>query len=130
MSTHRFIQSKFPFEKLKVRCRGRKLTGNLRKEIHNMKGEHTARRYFAKKGIVGEDDFERIWWDGMKKLTKLYPIMYRVWLMKRVSGCCGTNKQISYWKKDLNVMCPSCGAVVKTAQHIMRCRDNGRRRML
>ena len=125
-----FIHSEFPFEKLKVRYNGKKLTGNLRREIDNVRGEQTARTYFAKKGIVSEQNFGRVWWDGMEKLMKSYPKMYRVWLTKHVSGCCGTNKQMSYWKRDWNAMCPSCGAVAETAQHITRCRDAGRRKML
>ena len=66
----------------------------------------------------------------MERLMKSYPKMYRVWLTKHVSGCCGTNKQMSYWNKDWSAMCPSCETVVETAQHVTRCRDKGRKKML
>jgi hypothetical protein len=66
----------------------------------------------------------------MEHLMKIYPKMYRVWLTKHVSGCCGTNKQMSYWKPGWSAMCPSCGSVVERTSHVTRCREPGRKKML
>ena len=52
---------------------GKKLTGNLRREIDNRKGESTAQKYFAKKGMIRDEDFSLIWWDGMEQLMRAYP---------------------------------------------------------
>ena len=130
IDTQNFIQNEFPFAKLRVMAGGKKLSGNLRREIDNRKGESTTQKYFAKKGMVRDEDFSLIWWDGMEQLMRAYPKMYRVWLTKHVSGCCGTNKQMSYWKRDWSALCPSCCAVVESAQHITRYRDKGRRKIL
>ena len=125
-----FIKSEFPFERLRVRSYGTKITGNLRKELDNISGEYLARRHFQATGKICEEDFPKVWWDGMDYLMKGYPKMYRVWLTKHVSGCCGTNKMMSYWKPDWTAMCPSCGHVVETTEHITRCGEYSRRRML
>ena len=92
MRSQAFIESKFSFEKLRIKYDGRKITRNLRREIDNLTGERTARRYFAKTGKVSREDSPKIWWDGMEHLMKSYPKMYRVGLTKHVPGCCGTIK--------------------------------------
>ena len=48
MQSQAFIESNFQFEELQVRSDGRKITDNLRREIDNLTGERTARRYLAK----------------------------------------------------------------------------------
>ena len=61
---------------------------------------------------------------------KSYPKMYRVWLIKNVSGCCDTQKHISYWTPGWSALCPSCVNVVERASHTTLCREVGRRKML
>ena len=95
-SSEDFVSTKFPFEKLMVKSGGEKLTGNLRRALDNLQGERTARTYLDSKDIVKSDDVPVVWWDGMENLMKGYPKMYRVWITKHVSGCCGTNKMMSY----------------------------------
>ena len=87
-----FIDSDFPFKKQRVKRNGKKITGNLRREIDNLTGERTAQRYLAKSGRISRENFNNVWWDGMEHLMKSYPKMYGVWLTKHASGCCGTNK--------------------------------------
>ena len=41
-----FIDGKFPFEKLQVKHKGEKITGNLCRETNNLTGERSAKRYF------------------------------------------------------------------------------------
>ena len=62
----------------------------------------------------------------MEKLTKKYSKMYQMWLTKHVLGCCGTNKQISYWNSGCSAMCPSCGNVIEITLHVKQCRDPGK----
>ena len=59
-----------------------------------------------------------------------YPKMYIVWLTKHVSGCCDTNKQMSYWTPGWPSLCSSCGNVVDRASHVTQCRESGMRKML
>ena len=126
----KFIGTEFPFEKLRVKTHGKKITGNLRRELDNLSGGHIARRYLEEKGKVRSNDFPCVWWDGMEALMRSYPKMYRVWTTKHVSGFCGTNKMMAYWKPDWTAMCPSCNSVVETSSHMTRCREEGRRKML
>ena len=91
-----FVNTDFPFEKLKVRSNREKMTGNLRRALDNLQGERTAKKRFDSKDILKSDNFSCIWWDEMEDLMKGYPKMYRVWTTKHVSGFCGTNKMMSY----------------------------------
>ena len=68
-----FVHANFPFEKLRVKSNGEKLTGNLRKSLDTLQGERTARKHFDAKNIVHGDDFSCVWWDGMEDLMKGYP---------------------------------------------------------
>jgi hypothetical protein len=92
-----FIESDFPFEKLRLKHNGKKVTGNLCREMDNLTEERNALKYFAESDRISRENFQTVWWDGMENLMKSYPKMYRVWLTKHVSGCCGTNKHMSYW---------------------------------
>ena len=55
------VPTEFPFEKLKVKSRGKKITGNLRRTLDNLYGENTAKTYPDSKGIVKSDDFSCAW---------------------------------------------------------------------
>ena len=66
----------------------------------------------------------------MEHLMKSYSKKYRVWLTKHVSGCCGINKQRSYWSPEWSAMCPSHGSMVERNAYVRRCRESGRRKML
>ena len=77
---------------------GKKVTGNLRREMDNLTRKQTALKYSAESGRISRENFQTVWWDGMENLAKSYPKMYLVWLIKHVSGCRGTNKQMAYWK--------------------------------
>ena len=74
-----FVSTEFPFEKLKVKSRGKKITGNLRRALDNLHGKHTARAYLDSKNIVRSSVFPCVWWNGIEDLMKGYPKMYRVW---------------------------------------------------
>ena len=90
-----YIHTNFPFERLRVRSNGDKITGNLKKALDILKGERTAKQHFDSKEIVRKDDFHCVWWDGMEDLMKSYPKMYRVWATKHVSGSAA---QINSWR--------------------------------
>ena len=115
LSTNRFIENEFPFERFWVWIGGKKITGSLRQEIDNLTGNQVACEYLAKSGWISTDNFPKVWWDGMETLMKSYPKMYRVWLTKHVLGFCGTNKLMLYWKKNWSVLCSFCSAVVERA---------------
>ena len=73
-----YVHTDFPFEKLRVRSNGDRITGNLRKALDILKGERTAKQHLDSKEIVRKDDFSCVWWDGMEDLMKSYPKMYRI----------------------------------------------------
>merc|ERR1712086_298743 len=80
MQMQKFIDSEFPFEKRRLKHNGKKVTGNLCREMDNLTGERTTLEYFAKFGRISRETPQTVWWDGMEKLTKKYSKMYQMWL--------------------------------------------------
>ena len=81
-----FIESDFPFEKLKIKHNQKKITGNICREIDNLTEEQTAMKYIAESSRISRENFQKVWWNGMENLMRSYPRMYQVWLAKHVSG--------------------------------------------
>ena len=50
----------------------------------------------------------------------------RDWVTKTVTGCCGINHFLSYWKPGVRNICPSCKYPGETIMHITRCPEVGR----
>jgi len=123
IASGQYIDSVFPFELVWVMISSHKTTGSLRTAITNHWGEMEARRFYDKQDIVAAEDFDLIWWDGCEALP--YPRTYKTWLTKQVSGICGTNDQLRYFRKVEN-KCPNCGWSPETSKHMTRCQDNGR----
>jgi hypothetical protein len=78
------------------------------------------------------NDFPLVYWEGVHKVMKSFPEMFRVWIMKQVSHFNGTNRMLSQYpvtetrKKMENRGCPNCRCFDESTLHITRCRDGGR----
>jgi hypothetical protein len=55
-----FIESDFPFEKLRLKHNGKKVTGNLCREMDNLTGERNALKYFAESGRISRENFQTV----------------------------------------------------------------------
>ena len=53
-------------------------------------------------------------------------MMFRRWITKQVSGCCGVNSHMSTLYTDVENVCPSCGTHNEDTSHIVVCPDAGR----
>ena len=56
--------------------------------------------------------------------------MYQDGLTKQISGFCGTNKHMVYWKPQWSAVCPTCRSLDKRTSHVTTCREPGRKTML
>jgi hypothetical protein len=98
---------------------------NLREKwVHD-----SAKRYFDEKSIVLEENVDRVWWECIDKAGMNWTQMYKVWVTKQVSDCCGTNKRLSYWEKHTKAQCSFCEEE-ETSMHITRCQHPTRRKLL
>jgi len=112
IATGQYIDSVFPFELVWVTISSRKVAGSLRTAITNHWGEMEARRFYDEQGIVAAEEFDLVWWEGSESLP--YPRAYKTWLTKQVSGICGTNDQLRYFRKELRINVPTVGGLLKT----------------
>jgi len=125
-----FIDPDLPFEQLRVKVAGKKVTGSLRRAIDNHVGHEAARDFYDRQRIISSENFDLVWWDGLEATMMEFPKLFRVWLTKHVSEFAGTNLQLSHWHEGTTTnLCPSCEQEVESTMHITRCRDPGRRRM-
>lgn len=106
----RFISNDFPFEDLVLKCGGNKVISSPTKALYRWWGSNTARVLFHEQGKIDKSLFNLIYWKGMDKvMTSKFPQMFRVWLTKHVSGCCGVNSHLNYIDNNVKNICPSCG---------------------
>ena len=125
-----FISSDFPFETLRVKLGPKKVTHSLRPSILHHSSRRIAKQVFGfgPRGskILDEEKFELIFWDVLPRVLKKFPSSFRDWLSKTVTGCCGINHFLSYWKPGVRDICPSCKYPGETIMHITRCPEVGR----
>ena len=88
-----------------------------------------AKKYFAEKYIVMEENSDLVWWKCIEKASLDWATMYRVWLTKQGAACCGANKRLSYWDNKVTLQCSVCKEE-NNSVHITRCRHPTRRKLL
>ena len=122
---------RLPLESAWVLIKGEKQTTDISKNLRFSIGQHNAKAYFEKKGILSADAFEQVAWDDLNRFLNRKPSMYQLWYGKQGSGYCGTGKWLQRWDPDADARCPNCGdeCEVEDAHHLTRCGDPGRTRL-
>ena len=72
----------------------------------------TAKEYFHKKkegANILPEDFDLVYWEGMRKFMKKKQRQFRNWLTKQSNGACACNDHLFKWKDDTKDEYPSCG---------------------
>jgi hypothetical protein len=105
---------------------GVKVMGQVKPTLEEFWGRATAKNFLDHKNIVPLEEFDSIWWPGVRKVMDSYPKMFRVFIMKQVSGWCGSNSRCSLWDTSVSNICPNCGLVRETSKHLTRCKHEGR----
>ena len=121
------ISGDFPFEVVRMKLSGKRVSGSPRLALEADWGYRAARELFEKKQIIRREDFHLVWWEGLRATMNRYPKMYRVWLTKHVSDFNGNNVQLHYWSKGTHSpKCEFCETEDEYTMHICRCREPGR----
>jgi len=126
LESNSFISTPFPFEHFRCFTKFGKICGSPSDAIYDRHGYVTAKQLFHDRGIVSMEHFDWIYWDGMPKAVKDFPILFKSWIAKHVSHFCGTNRHLSRLDSSVKNICPSCGLPNESTSHITRCPDPGR----
>ncbi len=78
---------------------------------------------YDRQGMVSKENFLFVYWEGMERIMKSFPEMFRVWVTKHVSHFQGTNRQLSRIDKLVLNVCPSCKCHDESTSHITWCRN-------
>jgi hypothetical protein len=81
---------------------------------------------YDRRGVVSKEKFPFVYWEGIERILKLFPEIFRVWVTKHVSHFQGTNQQLSRIDKLVLNACPSCKCHDEPTSHITWCRNPGR----
>ena len=93
--TQHFISSNIPFKNTRLLVKGRTVTGSPKNAFTQSWGARITQKLFHQRNIVGIDDFNLVYWEGMEKVMKSFPEMFRVWVTKQVSHFNETNHQLA-----------------------------------
>jgi len=129
-SFRRGCDEEFPFEPFYMSCGDRKVRASPTEAIYTWWGSNVARKHYHDKKKIHKDHFDLIYWKGMDKvMNQRFPLMFRKWVAKHVSGCCGVRRYLSYWDKSIQNVCPTCAAHNEDTAHITLCRDPHRKKV-
>jgi hypothetical protein len=120
------LQGDFPFELVKIKVSGIRVSGFSRQALKMDWGYRAAQFLFSDKDIICKEDYHLVWWGGLGATMATYPKMYWVWLTKHVLDFCGNNVQLYYWSKGTHSpKCEFCFVHNEFTMHIARCQDPG-----
>ncbi len=122
-----FISSIFLSEKVCVEIAGERVTGSPKITITELWGEQVAQALYDRRGVVSKENFPFVYWEGMERVMKLFPEMFRICVTKHVSHFQGINQQLSRIDKSVLNVYPSCKCHDESLSHITWCRDPGPR---
>jgi hypothetical protein len=126
LQTQQFINSKWPYEKVRAYKNKTKLTASFKQDLYFAWGKMVAQDLYISRGITDQDGFNKISFESVGYAMDSFPHGYRVWMCKHVSHFAGTNRMLSGIDDMVKNVCPSCGADNETTLHITTCPDPGR----
>ncbi len=65
--------------------------GSPKNAITELWGEQVVHVLYDRRGVVSKENFSFVYWEGMERVLKLFPEMFRVWVTKHFSHFQGTN---------------------------------------
>jgi hypothetical protein len=137
-------QQRLPKESVAVYVRGLKQTSDVARDVRFALGKADAEKFYTappnpkdSKGRVksggglgwSKPSFNAVAWEAFDATLEGKGQMYRLWLSKQSSGCCGTQVMVSRWDKSRDELCPDCGKR-ETASHLNLCSDPERTSLL
>jgi hypothetical protein len=113
ITTQTFIKDIFPPEGISLKIGDKRITGSPKTEITHLWGEQVAQDLLHRRKIVHTNNFPLVYWEGMDKVMRSFPEMFRVRITKHVSHFNGTNRMLSRFpasktREKVQNRCPNC----------------------
>ena len=118
-----------PCEKGAIIVDGTKLISDASSSIRFALGRLDAERFYTKELGWSSRTFNLVDWETLDATLAGKSQMYKLWLAKQSSGCCGTQAMVSRWDPSRTNRCPDCGHE-EHSEHLLRCPDHNRTRLL
>jgi hypothetical protein len=71
-----YFNGQFPLEDFQIHTNGIKVTGQVKSSLEEYLGRATAKIFLDQKGIIPLDEFDTVWWTGVRKVMASYPEMF------------------------------------------------------
>ncbi len=104
---------------------GEKLTFNTGDLLSFWAHRQLAREYYGSGDTISHEQFNETDWWSLRKTLLALPQLFQLWAAKHVNRIAGMMSFLSHQDSQCN-LCPSCGTVIETCQHIARCPEAGR----
>ncbi len=124
-SGHRQSGRLFPLEPIGMFIQGEKLTYNTGDLLSFWAHRQLAREYYGSGNTILHEQFDETDWRSLRKTLLALPQLFKLWAAKHMIRIAGAMSFLSHQDGRCN-LCPSCGAVIETCQHIARCPEAGR----
>jgi hypothetical protein len=90
-----YFDGHFPLEDFQMYTNGIKVTGQVKPALKEYWRRTTAKIFLDCKNIMPLEEFDTVWWTGVRKMMASYPKMLCLFITKQVSGWCGSNSKRS-----------------------------------
>ncbi len=85
------MEGDVPFKPVRFELSGKRVCGSPYLALESDWGYHEAKALLAEKNILQLDNFDLMWWEGLRRVMNGCRKMYRVWVTKHVLDFSGNN---------------------------------------
>ena len=119
-----------PHEHIAVYVDKYKQTTDPADSIRYSRSKQLAKQFLTTEIGWSPTQFDLVDWESLHKCLKSKPEGFKTWLAKQHSNFCATRLQMQRWYGAEDSSCPSCGSPDERAEHLCRCKNGDRRRLL
>jgi hypothetical protein len=101
--------------------KGKKLTSDPALPVRQHVFSNDLKTYLHNKKKLDKECFDFVDWDANSDAFAGFPQLFKLWATKHVSGCCGVNSMMFRWGRVESPLCPCCGTVNETTEHLLFC---------
>lgn len=119
-------QKQFPLEPIALFVEGNKITTESGPSIRYAAHRREAKEIFQSQKILDYDAFEEVDWRNVHTALHDVPKMFQIFACKQVFSVSATFHFLNKRDETVSPICPSCERCRETADHILRCGEEGR----
>ncbi len=125
-----FRSQLLPLEPSAIYIDNIKLTTDPAQQLRYSCGKHQAKKFLTLEMGWTKQQFNEVDWESLHLVLSSKPDGFRTWLAKQHSNFCATRTQMKRWYGTEDSRCPSCLAVEERADHLCKCTNPDRRKLL